>query len=74
MKKTVDSVNCPKDRDRTLFHVDFLFDSIRKGITRRCPDQVTGIASEEPRLATSDNPFKVGLLTFHQRRQKELRI
>jgi hypothetical protein len=48
----------------------FLFDSMRKVITRRRSEQVTGIMSEEPRLGTSDNPFKIGLLVVRQSRQK----
>jgi hypothetical protein len=74
IKKTVDSVNWSTNRNQTFFCVHFLFDSMRKVITRRYPDRVTGIIQEEPRLITSDNLFKVGRPVFRQRRKKELRI
>jgi hypothetical protein len=66
IKKTVDYINWPKDRNRALFCVNFLFDSMRKVITRRGPERVTAIIHEEPWLITSDNPFKVGQFMLRQ--------
>jgi hypothetical protein len=51
-------VNRSKDRNWTLFHVNFLLDALRKLITRRQPDETTGITKERRPLIPGDNPLK----------------
>jgi hypothetical protein len=47
------SADRPKDRNQALFHVNFLFDALRKFIMRRRPDRITGIIDEELRSGPS---------------------
>jgi hypothetical protein len=74
IKKIVNSLNRLKDGCPTLFHANFLLDALRKLITRRCPDRITGIIEEEPQLVPGDNPLRAARLLFHQCPQKGLRM
>jgi hypothetical protein len=56
IKKAVDSVYRPKDRKQAFFSVKFLFDALKKLITRRDPDRIMERIKEEAQFIPSDNP------------------